>query len=253
MKIIVSPAKKMNVNSDLISHSGLPKFLDRTERLAEWLRSLTYQELKELWKCSDSIARQNFRRLQEMNLRGQLTPAVLSYEGIQYQYMAPAVFAEEELAYIQEHLRILSGFYGVLRPMDGVVPYRLEMQAQVRMEGYRDLYEFWGSSLYREAAGEDHVIVNLASREYAKCVERYLTEKDRMVTCVFAEKTEGKLRQKATFAKMARGEMVRYLAQRQAGRPEDLREFEGLGYRYSQADSTEETYVFLKENRDGLL
>ena len=94
-----------------------------------------------------------------MDLRGRLTPAVLSYEGIQYQYMAPGVFETGQFAYLQEHLRILSGFYGLLRPFDGVVPYRLEMQARLPVDGHRDLYGFWGDKPARALAGETDLLV----------------------------------------------------------------------------------------------
>jgi len=129
MRIIISPAKKMQHDSDTLAGAGRPVFLDQAAGILEWLRSKNAQELQELWKCNEKIAAQNIERIQTMDLEKNLTPAILAYEGIQYQYMAPAVFEEGMLTYIQEHLRILSGLYGVLKPMDGVVPYRLEMQA----------------------------------------------------------------------------------------------------------------------------
>ena len=131
MRIIISPAKKMNVDTDSLPCRGLPRFLDRAEILLERLRELDYEELKALWKCNDKLARLNADRVADMDLYRQLTPALLSYEGIQYRYMAPGVLSDTELDYLQEHLRILSGFYGVLRPFDGVTPYWLEMQAKL--------------------------------------------------------------------------------------------------------------------------
>ena len=122
-----------------------------------------------------------------MDLRKNLTPALLSYDGIQYTYMAPVVFEDGQYDYVQEHLRILSGFYGVVKPMDGVVPYRLEMQAKVAVARYKNLYDFWGYSLYQEVADDSRVIVNLASKEYSKCVEKYLQPGDRYITCIFGE------------------------------------------------------------------
>ena len=147
MKIIISPAKKMNIDTDTLACRSIPVFLNETEQLLAWMRRLSYEDAKAVWKCNDKIAEQNYKRVQEMDLRKNLTPAVIAYEGIQYQYMAPAVFGGAETDYIQEHLRILSGFYGVLRPFDGVTPYRLEMQARASEAG--DLYRFWGDRLYR--------------------------------------------------------------------------------------------------------
>ena len=117
MKIIISPAKKMKVDCDSLPWQDLPDFLDKTEQLYRGLRALSYAEIKRVWKCNDQLAQLNVERLQKMDLRRNLTPAILSYEGIQYRYMAPGVFSENELAYVQQHLRILSGFYGLLRPL----------------------------------------------------------------------------------------------------------------------------------------
>ena len=144
MKIIISPAKKMNMDIDNLEWNDLPEFIDRTEKILGEMKTMSYDQLKKLWKCSDKIADENVIRLENMNLRKMLTPAIISYEGIQYQYMAPAVFSDEEMDYVQEHLRILSGFYGVLKPFDGVRPYRLEMQAKLPLAGCKDLYEYWG-------------------------------------------------------------------------------------------------------------
>ena len=125
MKIIVSPAKKMKADPDTLEPMGLPRYLDQASSILSWLRNRTRQELQTLWKCNESIARENYDRLAHMNLERGLTPAVLAYQGIAYQYMAPAVFEKAQYEYVQEHLRILSAFYGVLRPMDGIAPYRL--------------------------------------------------------------------------------------------------------------------------------
>lgn len=168
MKIILSPAKKMKEDLESLAPLGLPAFLGRTEELLSWLRSKSHEELKKLWGCNDKIAEQNFVRLETMDLNKRLTPAVLSYEGIAYQYMAPAVFEKDQIDYIQEHLRILSAFYGVLKPMDGVSPYRLEMQAKAAVGGHKDLYAFWGKCLYGQVRDESGIIINLASREYSK-------------------------------------------------------------------------------------
>lgn len=248
MKIIISPAKKMNVNTDVIAPSALPVFVEQTEIIMKWIQQLSYEEAKRLWACNDQIAQLNYRRFSEMNLRGGLTPAILSYEGIQYQYMAPIIFEEKEMDYVQEHLRILSGFYGVLKPFDGVTPYRLEMQAKAKgICDTKDLYDFWGHRLYEEVIDSDRVIVNLASKEYSKCIEKYLEEDDRLITCVFGELMNGKVQQKGTMAKMARGEMVRFMAQNQIKDVREIKEFAGLGYHFHEKLSTEKDYIFLKE------
>ena len=246
MRIIISPAKKMNVDADSLPCQGLPAFLPRTERLLSALRAMDAAELKRLWKCNDQIAALNIRRLEAMDLQRNLTPAILSYEGIQYQYMAPGVFTSAEYGYVQEHLRILSGFYGLLRPFDGVTPYRLEMQARLAVDGAKDLYAFWGSSLARQLAAESGCILNLASREYSLCVSKHLEPSVRFITCVFGEETGGRILEKGTLCKMARGEMVRYLAEHRITEPEAAKGFDRLGYRYAPTRSGRNTYVFLR-------
>ena len=246
MRIIIAPAKKMRTDPDSLAPAGLPDFLPETEVLCAALRSMDPAALQRLWKCNDRIAALNVRRLEEMDLRRNLTPAILAYEGIQYQYMAPGVFSQGEYDYVQTHLRILSGFYGLLRPFDGVTPYRLEMQAKLAVGGARDLYGFWGDRLARRLFAETDCILNLASKEYSLCVSRFLEPSVRFVTCVFGQEKDGKILEQGTQCKMARGEMVRYLAETGAETLEAVRGFDRLDYRFSPAHSDEETLVFLR-------
>ena len=246
MRIIISPAKKMNVDTDSFLYRDLPAFLPHTEEICRKLQSMSFEELKKLWKCNDQIAELNVRRLQDMDLHSCLTPAVLAYEGIQYQYMAPSVFMDQEYAYIQEHLRILSGFYGILRPFDGVTPYRLEMQAKLKMGECKDLYAYWGERLAKALFAETNCILNLASKEYSICVSKFLPDTVRFITCVFGEEKGGKVIEKGTMCKMARGEMVRYMAQNQVSSPEQVKSFDRLNYRFDESRSDDNTYIFLR-------
>ena len=244
MRIILSPAKKMNVDTDKLEYQGLPVFLEQTQEILEWLRKQSFEDLQKLWGCNDKIAEQNYKRIKEMDLSKRLTPAILAYEGIAFQYMAPAVFEDSSFDYVQEHLRILSGFYGVLKPMDGVTPYRLEMQAKAEIGGHKDLYELWGSRLYEEVRDESGVIVNLASKEYSKCIEKYLCAEDHYVTVTFGEMAKGKFVTKGTYAKMARGEMVRFMAEHGIEDPKDIRSFDRLEYEYRDDLSSDTEIVF---------
>lgn len=249
MKIIISPAKKMITDIDSLPVKSLPVYLKDSERIKRFLQELSYGEAKRLWGCNDKIAELNFARLKEMDLHTNLTPAVLAYEGIQYQYMAPLVFTDKALTYIESHLRILSGFYGVLKPLDGIAPYRLEIQAKAKVDGCGSLYDFWGEKIYRNVLDEDGIIINLASKEYSKCVEDYLKPEDIFITCVFGELKEGRVVQKGTLAKMARGEMVRYMAENNLTDPCQLKEFSGLDYEYEEKLSKEREYIFLKKSK----
>jgi len=237
MRIIIAPAKKMAEDTDSFAADSLPAFLEQTERLMEVLQGMSPEALRALWKCKDAIARQKVERLEHMDLRRSLTPAILAYEGIQYRYMAPGVMETAHLDYLREHLRILSGFYGLLRPFDGVTPYRLEMQAKLAVDGCRDLYQFWGDRLARQLASETDFVLNLASKEYSKAVEAYLPKTVRFVTCTFGELKDGKVIEKGTKCKMARGQMVRWLAENQIKSPDDLQAFDQLGYRFCRSTS----------------
>lgn len=247
MRIIISPAKKMKEDLDGLPPRELPTLLGETERLLDYLKGLSLTELKKLLACNDQLAQLNYQRFQTMELRQRLTPALLAYEGIQYRYMAPAVFSERALDYVEEHLRILSGFYGVLRPFDGVTPYRLEMQARLKTTFCKDLYAFRGGKL-AEALAPDGVVVDLASGEYSKAVIPHLPAGTRVITPVFGElRAAGKVVEKGVHVKMARGEMVRFLAEGGVEDPEDVTAFEGLHFRYCPQRSQPDRPVFLRD------
>ena len=246
MRIILSPAKRMREDADGLPWSDLPAFLPCTERLMKRLQGMSSENLQRLWKCNDDIALQNVERLAQMELRRNLTPAILAYDGIAYQHMAPSVFTEDELAYVQEHLRILSGFYGALRPLDGVTSYRLEMQAKLAVDGMKDLYAFWGDEIAKEVCRGARCVVNLASKEYSRCISQHLPEGVSMIDCVFGLEKGEKIVEKATLCKMARGEMVRFMAENQIEEPMDLKRFDRLDFRYSPEHSSSERIVFLQ-------
>ena len=246
MKIIISPAKKMKENTDSLKPKGLPVFLDEAKQLRDRINGFNLEEQKALWACSDRIAAHNSERFKHMEPDKAGTPAILAYDGIQYTYMAPSVFEEGQFDYVEANLRILSGFYGVLKPMDAVVPYRLEMQARASVDGYKDLYDLWGSSLYEEVVDDSRIIINLASKEYSRCIERYIGPEDRYISCIFGELSGEKVVQKGVYAKMARGEMVRFMASRSIEEPEQLMDFDWSGYGFDKGRSTDTHYVFIR-------
>ncbi|MCI9552204.1 MAG: peroxide stress protein YaaA [Acutalibacter sp.] len=245
MRILISPAKKMNLDRDSLPVLGLPQFLPQTQRLLAALQAMRPQELQALWKCSDAIAQLNLERLQNMDLLHSLTPAILAYEGIQYRYMSPGVMASGQLDYLQEHLRIVSGFYGLLRPFDGVTPYRLEMQAKLSIDGEKDLYAFWGQGLAGQLAKETDWVLNLASKEYSRAVTPYLPAAS-VLTCVFGQWKDGRVLEKGTACKMARGQMVRWLAEHGIAAPKDIQNFADLDYQFHPELSGENQYVFIQ-------
>ena len=245
MKIIISPAKKMNVDTDSLPWLSQPEFMSKTQILHTTLKQMNYDDLKKLWKCNDQIATLNYDRIHSMDLCSNLTPAILAYEGIQYQYMAPGVFTQNEFDYIQKHLRILSGFYGFLKPFDGIIPYRLEMQAKLSVDGHRDLYSFWGNTIAQKLSTGENCILNLASKEYSVCVSKHIDKSVKIINCIFGEEKNGKIIEKGTMCKMARGEMVRYMAENHITSHYDIKHFERLNYKFSPDFSDENNYVFI--------
>lgn len=246
MKIIISPAKKMNIDSDTLSALSQPLFADDAAHLAAQLRDMDAPALKKLWQCSDKLTAENIERLAVFDPARAQTPALLAYEGLQYQHLAPAVLDREALAYLQEHLRILSGLYGVLRPFDAVMPYRLEMQAKLAVDGAKDLYAYWSKRLYEALDESGGLILNLASEEYARAIRPHVDPDTRFISVRFGEMVDGRVKQKGTFAKMARGEMVRFMAEQRLSRLDELRHFDALGLHYEEALSDDDTLTFVK-------
>lgn len=247
-RIIISPAKRMRDEAEAFAWSGIPEYIEKTQELLEVLKSCSESELMELFAANETITHENFLRYRGMNLKCGQGAALLMYVGLQYQYMAPHLFSGAEWEYACRYLRILSGFYGILRPDDGIVPYRLEMQTHLSGSWGRDLYAFWGDRLFRALReGEGRLsVLNLASKEYSRAVESWLRPEDRFVTCVFGTLRDGKVRVKATEAKMARGEMVRFMAGCGARDFETVKSFEGLGFSFDESRSGERELVFLK-------
>lgn len=244
MIIIISPAKKMISSTDDFLPETIPVFLKQTEFLRQTLKNYSKEELKEVLHCNDQLLDLNYQRYQTMELSKQTSCALMSYVGLQYQHMGSQLFSLDELDYLQKHLRILSGFYGVLKPLDGIVPYRLEMQAKLKET---DLISFWNRQLYDELVKEDDLILNLASKEYAQTIVPFKEEKVNIVDVEFVSEKNGRLVIKATEAKMARGSMVRYCATCRIQDIQQLKSFNEYGYVFQPSLSTDSKLVFLKQ------
>lgn len=262
--LLISPAKRM-VEPDTLAPRSVPACVADAERLVGALRALDADELQRLWHVSDKLAKENLVRLEALDVTGAtaaLVPAVLSFEGVQYQHLAAGVMDEAELVWLQAHLRILSGLYGVLRPLDGIRPYRLEMGAKLALPApahgcptsgpTKDLYGFWGpvplDVMAREVAMP--TLVNLASKEYARAVVPWAREAGVLVlTCLFGDvrEADGRLVQRATEAKAARGTFVRWCAEQRVADACDLRSFSERGYALDEGRSDAHTLVFVRD------
>lgn len=265
LQVIISPAKQMRAAQDAFEVLGIPPFAHETARLHRALLDIERNEgsggLQELWNVSDKLLGPCLNTLHEFEhilknddlgnpgIARNVSPAVMSYHGIQYQSMAPEVMDSAQLAWLQDHLWILSGLYGCVRPFHAVEPYRLEMGAKLAVDNARDLYAFWGDKLACAIApaGSNTTIVNLASAEYAKAVLPRLTTDATVVTCLFGEGIRnGKPIQRSTASKKARGSMVRWMAENKLEDTSELTAF-NIGYRHAPELSYPGTLVFINE------
>lgn len=263
LQVVISPAKQMRTAQDAFDVLGIPPFAHQTARLHQALLSIESEDgaagLQALWNVSDRLLTTCLDTLHEFmpvlsdadlpdpDIARRISPAVMSYHGIQYQSMAPEVMDAAQLAWLQNHLWILSGLYGCVRPFHAVEPYRLEMGAKLAVDDARDLYAFWGDKLARAIApaGSNTTIVNLASVEYAKAVLPHLAGDATAVTCLFGEGVRnGKPIQRSTASKKARGSMVRWMAENKLEDASELTAF-NIGYRHIPELSDKNTLVFM--------
>ena len=248
MKIILSPAKKMKVVDSNWIVPTKPALIDESKKILNYLKSLSLPELKDIWLCSDKLASKSYLELSRLNLDNLQSPAILSYDGIAYTYMAPSIFDGDMYNYINENLYILSALFGALKPSDGVMPYRLEMQAKFEFLTFNNLYDFWGDKIYNLIHPDDGVIINLASKEYSDAVRPFISSSDRFIDINFVESVNNKLVTKATFAKMARGEMVRFMAESKIETLEELKNFDRLNFSF-RSDLTTENELFFERKK----
>ena len=248
MLLLLSPAKRLDLTDAPSPPATTPRFAAEAGHLAEVLRKRTTGEIQALMKLSDDLASLNRERFQSFGSNRGL-PAILSFAGDVYRGLDVRSWTTDTLAQAQGRLRILSGLYGVLRPLDAIEPYRLEMGTKLATAGARDLYGYWGDRIARSLEGdlrthEDRTVVNLASNEYAKAALPYLSAP--VVTPVFREEKDGQSRTLALFAKVARGRMARWVIDNEVDRTADLRGFDVDGYSYRPDASDESRMVFAR-------
>ncbi|MFB9887679.1 peroxide stress protein YaaA [Balneatrix alpica] len=258
MLAVISPAKTLDFETPAhTAHCSQPDFLNEASDLIEQLRPLTPAQLSQLMSLSDKLAALNVARYANWQL--PFTPAnakqaVLAFKGDVYQGLDAATLNEEELAYAQQHLLILSGLYGLLRPLDLIQPYRLEMGTAFANSRGKDLYAFWGKRLtealnQRLQQQEQQVLINLASNEYFKAIQPKQLQ-GRLITPVFKDRKNGQYKIISFYAKKARGLMCRYLIEQRPDRVEALQDFNYQGYYFSRQDSQGDTWTFLREEQD---
>lgn len=246
MKIIIAPAKKMKTNSEAFPVKTLPLFFDKAKVLYEFLQSQNLEQLKNLWQVNDKIAQKNYDLLQINKIDQNLTPALFAFSGIQYQYLAADILEQDSLDYLQKNLRVVSGLYGLLRPFDGIIPYRLEMQTTIIGFSEESLYNYWSDLPYKSIFENNEIVINLASKEYSKLFSPYIENKQYFVNIDFLENKNGKWRQIATHSKMARGAMVQFMARNKVKNVNELKQFSDFDYQFDEEISTPKQLIFKK-------
>ncbi|MFO8086584.1 MAG: peroxide stress protein YaaA [Bacteroidales bacterium] len=250
MQIILSPAKKLDFDSALsVRKASQPRFLNESQELINELAQKSPSQLQSMMKISGNLAQLNAARFKQWHLPFNLDnarQAVLAFNGDVYEGLKAKEMTAKELEYAQQHLFILSGLHGILRPLDLIQPYRLEMGSKFKTENWNSLYDFWGNKI-TEVLNEtnDPVLINLASQEYFKVI-RPENLNARVITPVFKELKGDKLRTLSIYAKKARGMLSRYILQHQIEDPEAIKAFDEDGYRYHESLSDEANWVFTR-------
>lgn len=253
MKVILSPAKSLDFENARVEESikTIPVFIEDSQYLVNKLRKYSPQKIKSLMSVSDDIAHLNFDRFQKWQypFSNEAKQAMFVFTGEAYRGLDANSMNQEEVLRANEKLRILSGLYGILKPLDLMLPYRLEMGTSLKVTPTKtNLYKFWGDKLSKELEsemGKDEVLVNVASNEYSKALNLKKFGR-RVITCSFKEERNGEYKAIMTFAKRARGLMTRYIIQENINNVEDLKGFDLDNYSYNDSISSEDEFVFTR-------
>lgn len=253
MLVVVSPAKSLDMDPVDVTATA-PDFQEDAVRLSKTAKNLTLKELKGLMSISDDLARLNRDRFQSFAAEPTadvIKPAALAFNGDTYQGLEAKTLTEDDLAWAQDHLRILSGLYGLLRPLDAIQPYRLEMGSKLKTRRGKSLYDYWGDTIAKAlnaqaAAVETDTLVNCASQEYFGAADRKAL-KLRVITPVFMEVKDNKPRIVSFFAKRARGAMARFAVENRVTAADEIKDFAAGGYAYDPDLSEGDKWVFLRD------
>ncbi|MEM7548991.1 MAG: peroxide stress protein YaaA [Bacteroidota bacterium] len=254
MIAVISPAKSLDFETDYKINTTQPRLLKRTSELIDVLQQKSIEEVKELMSISDDLAELNVDRYQKFeqdHSEENAKPSVLAFQGDVYQGLEAETFDRSKMNFAQKHLRILSGLYGLLRPLDLIQPYRLEMGTKLAFDDYNTLYQYWDDKILNllledlKSQGDD-IILNLASVEYFKSVKRK-SNTARVIDVDFKDAKNGKYKVISFYAKKARGLMSRYLIENEITNPDDLKGFDYEGYYFDESASSEELLSFKRE------
>lgn len=252
MLVVISPAKKLdeNCDTDVISKFTVPPYLESSKKIIKSLREYSANNLSKLMNTSEKISELNYRRNIKWSLpfnRSNSLQALLMFKGDVYKGISVTDFDKDDFLFAQKSLRILSGLYGILKPLDLIQPYRLEMGTQLQIGKHKNLYDFWGdeiTNLINNEKNNDYLI-NLASVEYFKSINTS-NLKSKLINVSFKEKRDGKYKIIAIYSKRARGLMSRYIIKNKITNPINLKKFNLEGYRFNKVLSSDSDLVFTR-------
>lgn len=254
MLIVISPSKTQDFSNETsLNIKTQPAFLSESVQLVENLKKKSENQIAKLMKVSHSIASLNYERYKEFEIPFTIEnarQAILAFKGDVYTDIEVDDYNKKELEFAQKHLRILSGLYGLLKPLDLIQPYRLEMKIKLKNRRGKDLYQFWGSKitdLINDAIkeSEDQSLINLASREYFKVIKEKKLQ-GKVITPVFKDYKNGEYKIIALYAKRARGMMANYIIRKGITNVEDIKSFQQAGYNFDIKLSSENEWVFIR-------
>ncbi|MEP1096408.1 MAG: peroxide stress protein YaaA [Cyclobacteriaceae bacterium] len=256
MIAVVSPAKNLDFKSQYNVRGTQPRLLERTAELIDVMRKKSTDEVKDLMSISKQLAGLNVHRYKEFQREHNVEnsqPSVFAFNGDVYQGLQAQTFDQKKLEFAQQHLRILSGLYGLLRPLDLIQPYRLEMGTKLAFDDYNTLYQYWDRTILELLLNDlkeqgDNIIVNLASNEYFKSVDKKGVSA-RIIDVEFKDLKNDKYKIISFYAKKARGLMSRYMIENAINNPEDLKGFDYKGYYYDESESSQNKLAFKRDGK----
>lgn len=251
MLILLSPAKRLSSNPLTSIHTSQPYFQKEMKTLMKIMKQKSVSDLKELMKISDKLAELNVKRYKEMKIPYNSTTssaAIYTFQGDAYLGLNAETLDESAINYSQHHLRLLSGFYGLLKPLDLILPYRLEMGIKLKTKRHKNLYEFWGNKITNLINVEldnieSDLLINLASIEYFRAVNTKMLNA-KVLTINFKEYRDGNYKFMSVFGKKARGLMTRFIIKNKLVLPEEIKGFDAEGYQFNEELSTQNEWLF---------
>lgn len=231
----------------------LPQCEEYSKKIVDVIRSMSVEDIMKCMKVNESIAQQTKDKFDSVRFDREGVPALFAYDGIQYKNIGAMDLDDEDIEYANDHIRIISGLYGVLRPLDSIYPYRLELLTKLAIDEHKDLYHYWGSKIYETIIGvrdenKKTTIINLASSEFSKAIASYVDENvDDYVTITFQVQKGERRKVESTASKKARGQMVQYIIKNKLKDKEELKSFAADGFEFRNDLSSDKEYVFLKQ------